>query len=34
MAHPHIQGKVVKTFEAGEYTVKDPICIVEDLNGK
>ena len=34
MAHPNVSGKIVQTFEAGNYTVKDPICIVEDLNGK
>ena len=34
MAHPKVSGKVVETFDAGNYTVKDPICIVEDINGK
>ena len=34
MADPKIQGKVVELFPAAQYTVSQPICIVESPNGQ
>ena len=33
MVDPKINGRIVETFEAGNYTLKDPVCRIEDLNG-
>ena len=34
MAHPKTSGKIVETFDAGNYTVKDAVCVIEDIYGK
>jgi hypothetical protein len=34
MADPKISGRIVETFDAGQYNVSQPICVVEDANGK
>jgi len=34
MADPKIKGRIVELYDRGEYTVADPIVIVETLDGK
>jgi len=34
MADPKANGKVVETFPEGQYTVSQPICLIEDMNGE
>jgi len=34
MVPPKLSGKVTKLAAAGDYTVTDVICTLEDLNGK
>jgi len=34
MADPKTAGRVVEVYDAGNYTVAQPICTIEDLNGK
>jgi len=33
MADPKIQGKVVEIFPTAQYTVSQPVCVVETPNG-
>jgi len=34
MVSPKISGRVVEVMPAGQYTVSQPICVIEDSNGK
>lgn len=34
MADPKAKGKIVELFPAGQYTVAQPICVIEDVDGK
>jgi V-type H+-transporting ATPase subunit A len=34
MSDPKISGRIVETFDAGQYNVSQPIMVVEDANGK
>lgn len=34
MASPKTNGRVVEIMKKGMYTVSDPVCVVEDSNGK
>ena len=34
MADPVARGKVVEVFPEGNYTVSQPVCVIEDVNGK
>lgn len=34
MADPKVQGKVVEIFPTAQYTVSQPVCVVESPNGQ
>jgi vacuolar-type H+-ATPase catalytic subunit A/Vma1 len=34
MADPKASGRVVEVFDAGNYTVSQPVVVIEDVNGK
>ena len=34
MVDPKLSGRIVETFDDGQYNVTQPICVIEDLNGK
>jgi vacuolar-type H+-ATPase catalytic subunit A/Vma1 len=34
MADPKASGRVVEVFDAGKYTVSQPVVVIEDVNGK
>lgn len=34
MADPKIKGRIVELYDRGEYTVSDPVVVVETLDGK
>jgi hypothetical protein len=34
MADPKANGRIVEVFSAGQYNVQQPICVIEDANGK
>jgi V-type H+-transporting ATPase subunit A len=34
MSDPKISGRIVETFDQGQYNVSQPIMVVEDANGK
>lgn len=33
MTSPSINGRIVEVFPAGQYTVSQPVCVVEDAKG-
>jgi V-type H+-transporting ATPase subunit A len=34
MANPKANGRIVEIMPAGQYNVSQPICVIEDVNGK
>ena len=34
MSDPKLSGRIVEVYDAGQYTVSQPVCTIEDLNGK
>jgi len=34
MANPKANGRIVEVFPEGQYTVSQPVCVIEDVNGK
>jgi vacuolar-type H+-ATPase catalytic subunit A/Vma1 len=34
MTDPKLSGRIVEVYDAGQYTVSQPVCTIEDLNGK
>ena len=34
MTSPKINGRIVEIFPQGQYTVAQPVCVVEDALGK
>jgi len=34
MANPKANGRIVEIYNAGQYTVSQPICVIETLDGK
>lgn len=34
MANPKTNGRIVEVMPSGQYTVAQPICVIEDVNGK
>jgi vacuolar-type H+-ATPase catalytic subunit A/Vma1 len=34
MADPKANGKIVEIYDAGQYTVSQTICVIEDVEGK
>ena len=31
---PNISGRIVETFDSDDYNVTQPVCVIEDINGK
>ena len=34
MADPKASGKIVEVFPAGQYTVSQPVCVIETVDGQ